>query len=199
MTSNHPARSRRRPAPASSPEQPLLMLPPGRPGEPNKDATVPCRPCSAPCSRQEQDEQEQDSFSFCKFQRIADINAWLARLADAHPGAAQVVDGGRSFEGRPIRGVRLFPGHDKPRVLIEAGMHAQEWITTSTACWVVDRLLRGCSAPASPSPSPCWRQEVAERFEWHVFPNVNPDGYEYSFLTVEHHTDSREQTTWNFF
>ncbi|KAE8741853.1 hypothetical protein FOCC_FOCC012601 [Frankliniella occidentalis] len=93
-------------------------------------------------------EQQHDSFSFQQFQRIDDvspthgpnapraaphdsgrsclraaqINEWLARLAAAHAPAAQVVDGGRSFEGRPIRGLRLFPGPDKPRVLIEADM-----------------------------------------------------------------------------
>lgn len=61
-------------------------------------------------------------------------------------------------------------------------MHAQEWITTSTACWViqhvVDRVLHDDGPDAAP-----WRA-LAQAFEWHVFPNVNPDGYEYSFNTV---------------
>lgn len=66
-------------------------------------------------------------------------------------------------------------------------MHAQEWITTSTACWIIQHLLAGrldaAYAAQGPSKEAGWRP-LAERFEWHVFPNVNPDGYEYSFVTV---------------
>ncbi|XP_034232926.1 zinc carboxypeptidase-like [Thrips palmi] len=109
--------------------------------------------------------------------RAAPIYAWLERLAVLHAGLVDVVRGGRSFEGRPIKGVRLFPGKDKPRLFIEAGMHAQEWITTSTACWLIHRVLQADEADAAP-----W-SGLARAFEWHVFPNVNPDGYEYSFKT----------------
>ncbi|XP_052128079.1 zinc carboxypeptidase-like [Frankliniella occidentalis] len=82
-----------------------------------------------------------------------------------------------------------------------AGMHAQEWITTSSACWIVHQLLHGCgpsgtapttgSKPASPAS---WRQRTAEHFEWHVFPNVNPDGYEYSFMTVQENCQTAPPT-----
>lgn len=60
-------------------------------------------------------------------------------------------------------------------ILLGVGIHAREWITTSSACWIIHHLLSSGDTNS---------RRLAERFEWHIFPNVNPDGYEYTFVTV---------------
>ena len=56
-----------------------------------------------------------------------------------------------------------------------AGIHAREWISPAASTYIVDQLLN------SEDPKVV---VLARAFEWHIFPVVNPDGYEYSHTTV---------------
>jgi murein tripeptide amidase MpaA len=56
-----------------------------------------------------------------------------------------------------------------------AGIHAREWICPAVSTWLLNELLT--------SEDPFVRY-IAEKFDWYVFPSVNPDGYQYSHTTV---------------
>jgi murein tripeptide amidase MpaA len=55
------------------------------------------------------------------------------------------------------------------------GIHAREWITPATVTYILNKLLT--------SDDPVI-QDLAQSFDYYVFPSVNPDGYEYTHTTV---------------
>lgn len=121
------------------------------------------------------DEPDQRSF-WTKYHTLEEIYDWLDSVAEAYPKNAEVVIGGQSYENREIKGLKLkFGTGEKPVVFIEGGIHAREWISPATATYLINEFLS--------SDDPEVRQ-LAEDYEWYVFPSVNPDGYVYTHKTV---------------
>lgn len=58
--------------------------------------------------------------------------------------------------------------------MIEAQIHAREWIASATATYVLNELLRSTDPDI---------QYISEYVDWHIIPNTNPDGYEYTRTT----------------
>lgn len=50
-------------------------------------------------------------------------------------------------------------------------MHAREWISGATSTYILNELLT--------STDPAVR-DIAENFDWYIFPVTNPDGYAYT-------------------
>ncbi|KAF5272917.1 hypothetical protein FQR65_LT04846 [Abscondita terminalis] len=98
------------------------------------------------------------------------IYAWLESLPGKHPQVT-VVEGGVSYEGRKILGVKVSYKPGNKIVFLEGGIHAREWIAPATVTYILNELLT--------STDPRVRA-VAESRDWYVFPNVNPDGYAYT-------------------
>lgn len=59
-------------------------------------------------------------------------------------------------------------------ILIEAQIHAREWIATATATYVLNELLYSTNPEV---------QAISESVDWYIIPNTNPDGYEYTRTT----------------
>ncbi|KZC12084.1 PREDICTED: zinc carboxypeptidase-like [Dufourea novaeangliae] len=113
-------------------------------------------------------------FDLNNYHRVNDIYAYLDSLAKAYPDKVQVVVGGKSYEGRQIKGVKVTFGQNKPGVFLETGIHAREWIGPATMLYILNELLT--------SKQPDVRA-LAENHEWYIFPVFNPDGYEYTHTT----------------
>ncbi|CAH0406316.1 unnamed protein product [Chilo suppressalis] len=54
----------------------------------------------------------------------------------------------------------------------DEGIHAREWITPATTTYFINQLLTSQDANIT---------RLRDRFDWRIFPTVNPDGYTYSF------------------
>ena len=59
-------------------------------------------------------------------------------------------------------------------LLIEAQIHAREWIASATATYVLNELIRSTDPEI---------QFISENVDWYFIPNTNPDGYEYTRTT----------------
>ncbi|KAF5272916.1 hypothetical protein FQR65_LT04845 [Abscondita terminalis] len=104
------------------------------------------------------------------YSRLETINSWMMSLPNKYPQVT-VVQGGISYEGRPILGVKVSYKPGNKIVFLEGGIHAREWIAPATVTYILNQLLS--------STDPRVRA-VAESRDWYVFPNANPDGYVYS-------------------
>nr|XP_032513992.1 zinc carboxypeptidase-like isoform X1 [Danaus plexippus plexippus]XP_032513993.1 zinc carboxypeptidase-like isoform X2 [Danaus plexippus plexippus] len=118
-------------------------------------------------------------YSWNAYYDVNQIYAYLADVSRSHPEWAEVIVGGKSYEGREIRGLRIntpVDGDDnpnKPVFFIESGIHAREWIAPATTTYFINQLL------TSKDPNVT---RLRDQFDWRIFPTVNPDGYHYSYM-----------------
>ncbi|XP_055704368.1 carboxypeptidase B-like [Phlebotomus papatasi] len=122
-------------------------------------------------SRRENTEGEYE-VEFTYYWDTDEIGQFLAYLKGDYPERLIVTSGGKSYEGRDIYVVKIsntnFEGK-KPKVFIDAGIHAREWIAPMVALYLIHQLVVNAT-------------EHAEllAFDWIIIPCVNPDGYQYS-------------------
>lgn len=88
-----------------------------------------------------------------------------------------VINAALSYEGRQIKYVRIstsrFEDLRKPVIIIDAGVHAREWVTAPVALYIIHQLVVDVVD-----------NNLTERLDWVIIPMANPDGYEYSITTV---------------
>lgn len=116
---------------------------------------------------------------FEDFKNLAAVNAQLDAYVAAHPATCKIVTAGTSIQGRVIRGIRVSrhpEGTVLPGFVFTATQHAREWAGTMTAMWIVDRLVEGDGIDARTTA-------IVDSSEVFVFPVLNPDGYEYTWVT----------------
>ena len=103
----------------------------------------------------------------------AEVEAWSLALCELHPlRCAFNSNIGTSVEGRPIFALSMGGVTGGPAVYHQSLLHAREWITTSTVCYMMMELLE--------SDDPAVIEMLASLH--HVFvPIANPDGYEFTF------------------
>jgi carboxypeptidase T len=114
-----------------------------------------------------------DEAFFADFRTLEEIDARLVALADDHPDQVDLFDAGPSLEGRPILGVRIAAGEDKPALLVNAGQHAREWVSMMAGMCVAESFVTRAQEPDIAA--------LLAEIELIVVPVVNPDGYAYSW------------------
>ena len=62
----------------------------------------------------------------------------------------------------------------KPVLWIDCGIHAREWISPATCLYILD-MLTSNTADA---------RHILSKYDVHIMPVVNPDGYVYSWTRV---------------
>ncbi|KJH46058.1 zinc carboxypeptidase [Dictyocaulus viviparus] len=104
-----------------------------------------------------------------------DEMVWFMRkLAEQRSDLVQLLNITRSFEGRPLYGVKISSSNIfKPAIFVDAGIHAREWIAPAAALYMIKKLVSEYGKNPSITNS-------VDRFDWYIIPQANPDGYEYS-------------------
>ncbi|XP_038217343.1 carboxypeptidase B-like [Zerene cesonia] len=117
---------------------------------------------------------------FNDYPRYAEVDAYMERIAREHSNIVTIVTAGNSFEGRPIKYLRIsttnFRDTSKPIYFMDAALHAREWVTTPVTLYSIHRLVEDLSSE---------ERDLLEDVDWIILPIANPDGYEYS------HTNER--------
>ncbi|XP_011160941.1 zinc carboxypeptidase [Solenopsis invicta] len=119
-------------------------------------------------------KQLATSFDFKNYHTLEVIYKNLDDLAKQYPDKVEVIVGGRSYENRQIKGVKVSFKANNPGIFIEGGIHAREWISPATVMYILHQLLT--------SNDPDVR-DLAESHDWYIFPVYNPDGYAYTHTT----------------
>ncbi|XP_031780002.1 zinc carboxypeptidase-like [Nasonia vitripennis] len=115
------------------------------------------------------------TFGWTSYHTLEEIYSWLDSLAQRYPSNVEVIIGGRTYEGRKIKGVKLSFAEGNKGVFIEGGIHAREWISHATVTYLINQFLI--------SKDPAIRK-VAESYDWYIFPVFNPDGYAFTHINV---------------
>lgn len=93
-------------------------------------------------------------------------------LVENYKGIVSPLVAGQSYEGVSIRGVKISHKQNNTAVFIEGGIHAREWISPSTVTYILNELLTSNDTKV---------HDIAENFDWIIFPVINPDGYKATF------------------
>lgn len=112
-------------------------------------------------------------FSWDSYFHLETIYAWLDSLAAKYPNTLTILEAGKSYEGRPIKGLKLSHKPNNTAVFVEAGIHAREWISPATATFLLNQLLTSNDTRI---------QDLAQNWDWFFFPVFNPDGYKATFV-----------------
>ena len=108
-----------------------------------------------------------------QYHSAARLEEELRQLAEAKPDIAQLIEIGRSIEGRPILALRIGDRRGGvPKVLFMGCHHAREWIAVEVPFLLAKELVKR----ADEAPIAGW---LTSGEVW-VAPMVNPDGHEHS-------------------
>lgn len=139
-----------------------------------------------------------DNIFFQDYQPLSVISSWLRLLEAMFPTYVRLISIGTSYEGRDIPGIRMgvieeYGKKTEPRktILITGGVHAREWISTST----VNYLVWSFTAAYGKEPLVT---KLLQHFDVVFVPVVNPDGYEYTWTTDRLWRKSRQMTSMRF-
>lgn len=119
-----------------------------------------------------QPKLEQPDFSV--FWALSEMETYCIQLAQKYPMLITREVIGKSGEGRDLFAMRVSSGSQfgqKPIIFIDSGTHAREWVGPASTLYLLHQLVEN---PAS-------SQELLSKVDWIIIPNVNPDGYVYSF------------------
>jgi murein tripeptide amidase MpaA len=120
---------------------------------------------------------DPNKFDWTRYHTLDEIDKWLDSLSRKYPQIIQVIIAGRTFEGRKIKGIKISFKNNNPGVVLESGMHPNEWVSPATLTYIVNELLNSKEKKI---------RELAESYDWYVFPVINADGYEYTHTTVSY-------------
>ncbi|KAJ8959141.1 hypothetical protein NQ318_022400 [Aromia moschata] len=105
-----------------------------------------------------------------KFLNYQGIKDFLSKVQRSYPNKVQTQVIGRSAEGRAIFMAIISCGGcaDQPKMatMIEAGSNGDEWMTVSTALYLIDFLAKN--------------QNLVKIMDYFIIPCSNPDAYEFS-------------------
>lgn len=119
-------------------------------------------------------QKTNSEFAFNEYHTLDEIYDYLESLSKDN-NVVQLVDAGKTTEGRSIKGVKISYKKENPGIFIEAGIHAREWITPATALYLINQLLNSKENSV---------RQLAENYNWYIFPSFNPDGYVYTHNKV---------------
>lgn len=83
-------------------------------------------------------------FDWENYFQLKTIYSWMDDLAEKHDFIT-IFTIGNSFDGVPIKGIKLSRKTGNTGVFVEGGIHAREWISPATATFILNSLIEAKS------------------------------------------------------
>jgi len=112
-----------------------------------------------------------------KFARYSEINNFVDEIVNSNSDIASSYLAGRTFENRDLKVLVLKTSTSSRSIWIDCGFHAREWIAISTCVWLMDKIVKDYRSGNAEMT------QLLSKYEFHIMPLTNPDGYEYSHTT----------------
>ncbi len=131
---------------------------------------------------------------FKEYRSLETIDAWLGLLQATYPDIISVEEIGETYEHRKYKVVHFtVPSSegnddhgDRRTVVVSGGIHAREWISTSSVLYSIYALIEFYkNAPDS---------DIWSKLDFIFIPVSNPDGYEYTWTTDRLWRKNRQPT-----
>ncbi|KAH9643012.1 hypothetical protein HF086_013573 [Spodoptera exigua] len=117
------------------------------------------------------------TYTWSYYHNLDDIYQWLQDMALQYPNTLDLSSIGKSVEGRDIYAVSIKRPGNKFKVIVEGGIHGDEWIAVEFVTYLINELV-------GRNNSRNWRlHDLAKKYDWYIIPIVNPDGYFYTHTT----------------
>ncbi|KAM6151989.1 LOW QUALITY PROTEIN: carboxypeptidase A2 [Erethizon dorsatum] len=120
-----------------------------------------------------QRRERSGNFNFGAYHTLEEISQQMDRLVAEHPGLVSKVNIGSSFENRPMNVLKFSTGGRKPAIWLDAGIHAQEWVTKATALWIANKIASDYGNDPSIT-------SILDTMDIFLLPVTNPDRYVFS-------------------
>ncbi|KFA73748.1 hypothetical protein S40288_07338 [Stachybotrys chartarum IBT 40288] len=123
--------------------------------------------------------QVEDPSWFDSYHNYEDHIDYFRALQAAFPDNSESISAGRSVQNRNIFGIHLWGanGPGRPAILFHGTVHAREWIVAPTLEYITLQLINGYNSGDN------FTTGVLDRYDFYIFPFVNPDGFVYSQTT----------------
>ncbi|CAF0859131.1 unnamed protein product [Rotaria sordida] len=124
------------------------------------------------------------------FLNYDEYTAWLNDIVATYPDLATLVSIGKTYGNRDIWLVKLTAnsGAVKKTAFMDFGIHAREWISPATGGYMINEYLTQYAAGGS-------AKDILDKWELHIVPILNPDGYAYSHSTSRMWRKNRKPTS----
>ncbi|KAJ6256147.1 hypothetical protein Dda_8982 [Drechslerella dactyloides] len=117
---------------------------------------------------------------FQSYHSFDDHLKWLDDVQAAFSSNSELINVGKSSEGRPLKGIHLWGQGgkgSKPAVLWHGTVHAREWISTMTVEYLTWNLVNGHLNKDKTIT------DIIDKNDFYIIPVVNPDGFVYTQTT----------------
>jgi hypothetical protein len=122
-----------------------------------------------------------DPLWFDAYHNLLDTNTWWKALCTDHADLGCTYRsqiGTATAKGRYLSALEIkLGGSTRPWIYFQCQIHAREWVSGTTCQYIIHELLVGYKT-GRPSA-----KDALTNFNWAIIPVVNPDGYEYSWVS----------------